>query len=88
MSKISFVGPVAWIRFLSKMAVSESSLKREAAIAASQSWPSASSPSPITTYTRAGLFLSRSDSAIPVAIESPCPSEPVTASIPGVIMSG
>src|SRR5271157_188383 len=57
-------------------------------MAASQSWPSASSPSPITTYTREGLFLSRRASAMPTPIESPCPREPVTASTPGVIRSG
>src|SRR5208337_3145230 len=57
-------------------------------MAASQSWPSESSPSPMTTYTREGLWASRRASAMPTAMESPCPREPVTASIPGVIRSG
>src|SRR6266705_3005972 len=50
---------------------------------ASQMLPSLHSPSPIRANTRRSLFLIRSASAMPTAIERPCPSEPVEASTPG-----
>src|SRR5579872_5301815 len=52
-------------------------------MAASQIWPSCSSPSPTRQYTRAGTRLSRTPSAIPLATDNPCPSGPPDVSMPG-----
>ena len=52
----------------------------EAAMAASQIWPSWISPSPSMTKNREGRASSRDPSAIPKPSDSPCPSEPVEAS--------
>lgn len=60
----------------------------EAAMAASHTWPSSSSPSPSTQNTRESLWSSFRPSAMPSDTDSPCPREPVTASMPGMLMSG
>ncbi len=89
MAMISSVGPSSDSVFLSMIATILPSLKWDADGAASQTIPSFISPSPIRTKTRQ-LFLSiRAVSAIPTATESPCPSDPVLMSQPGIFfMSG
>ena len=55
-----------------------------AAMAASHIWPSAISPSPTSTYVLLSRRSSLSPRAMPRPMESPCPREPVPASMPGV----
>ena len=56
--------------------------------AASQTCPSLSSPSPRRTYVLLPEPSILDAMAIPTPIDSPCPSEPVLASTPGISMSG
>src|SRR6266545_3022528 len=52
-------------------------------MAASHSWPAWDSPSPTMQYTRQSAPSSLPAMAMPTAIDSPWPSDPVAASMPG-----
>ena len=52
--------------------------------AASQTAPSPCSPSPNITNTFLLIFFNFNESAIPIAIDKPCPQAPVVASMPGI----
>ncbi len=71
-------GPSSWELLASSRTVSRESPWCAANIAASQTWPSSSSPSLTIANVRRSLFLSRSESAKPAAALSPWPSEPQT----------
>ena len=57
-------------------------------MAPSHTEPSASSPSPITVYTRALLLFIFSARAMPTQTGRPCPREPEFISMPGSLLLG
>ena len=75
---IESTGPSTWELLASSRTVSRDSPWCAANIAASQTWPSSSSPSLTIANVRRSARLSRSDSAKPAAALSPWPSEPQT----------
>src|SRR5262249_2290379 len=87
-SRIFSTNPSSWIPFWSRITQRLSSRwsgapTRGPDMALSHTCPSWISPSPTTAYPRAALPASLSPRAMPMATESPWPSEPVAASIPG-----
>ena len=85
MSHSSIVGPRWPSRFTSRIPIRLSAPWCDAFANASQTDPSADSESPSRHHTRAGRSSIFWASAIPSAIGSPCPSEPVATSTHGMV---
>ena len=88
MSCCSMVGALCPSRFTSTVAIRLPSRSLAAMDAASQTDPSATSPSPSSTQMRRSLPSNRQACAMPTPTLRPCPRDPVATSTNGSVVGG